>query len=373
MYPPGGRTKRLAAVVLAVGLALVQPTPANAGAKPTLAERIAAAGVNWRTALAADLAALPHASTTVAGPLRGQMLAATLRLPATIELAADTTIIANELVFTGSRLRVVGNGFALSLYPVSKVRAERAIASEITIDTSPPDGPNGRGGSPGIPGFSGFTGQRGDDGTDPFDCMGTQGGRGEDGENGLAGDGGEAGGRANSASDITLDIPNGSTDSYRLIARGGRGGNGGDGGEGGAGGSGGGGGQGGNSYFYCYAGWAPPGGPGGDGGNGATGGTGGRGGSGGSGGNAGSIRVTYPSGYNPSWIQYDVSGGMGGQGGRGGWAGQPGWGGYGGPGGYGEPYGPSGQPGWGGLRGGYGQDGDSGSQGGSGSYTATQR
>ncbi|HEU5474955.1 MAG TPA: hypothetical protein VFV67_30295 [Actinophytocola sp.] len=373
MRHPARYVRPLAAVALTAGLAVVAPAPATAAPGQTLADRIVAAGPDWRAELAAELAALPDKETTVAGPLRGQVLAATLRLPGTVELTGDTTIIARELVFTGGALRVNGNGHRLALYPVAGTRPDQAgVLDVITIDTSAHDAPGGNSGSNGFWGNSGYSGSRGTDGTDPFFCAGSPGGQGSNGDRGDSGGRGGDGARADSGTDISLDIPDGSADSYRLISRGGNGGAGGSGGAGGFGGSGGDGGPGGDQYWYCYTGqW--PGAPGGPGGNGGEGGRGGDGGTGGSGGNAGAIRVTYPAGYDIGRIQYDSSGGSGGNGGSAGHAGPGGAGGWGGFGGSGYPYGPNGQPGLGGFFGSSGNPGGNGSPGAGGAVTFTQR
>ncbi|HET9143789.1 hypothetical protein [Actinophytocola sp.] len=356
--------------VAVLGLVVIAPVPAGAA---TVADRIASAGANWREVLAVELKALPDNKVSVAGQLSGQVLGGTVTLPATITLRGDTTIVARELVFTGAGLRVEANGHALALYPVTATRRAGAGTQGVTvIDTSAHDAPSGAPGFPGQYGYSGYPGSRGQDGWDPFFCAGTEGGQGGSGDSGGPGGTGSPGEQANSGGDLTLDIPDGSTESYQLISRGGRGGDGGSGGEGGSGGSGGSGGNGGDQYFYCYTGqW--PGAAGGNGGTGASGGTGGAGGNGGSGGSAGAIQVTYPAGYNPGWISYDSSGGAGGNGGSGGHAGLPGSGGWGGFGGFGYPYGPNGQPGYGGYFGSSGNPGYSGSAGGSGAVSITQR
>jgi hypothetical protein len=359
-----------AGLTLVAGLAVVAPAPAAAS---TLADRIATVGSNWRVVLAAELGALPNTQLKVTGPVSGQVLAGSLRLPATLKLSGDTTIIARDLTFTGQTLRVEANGHSLAIFPVSTARSDRVGTLDVvTIDTSAHAAPSGNSGSPGFWGYSGYPGSRGENGTDPFDCAGTPGSRGGDGSNGDSGSNGSPGEQANAGGDITYDIPDGSTDSYMFISRGGTGGSGGAGGEGGSGGSGGDGGTGGDQYWYCYTGqW--PGAAGGDGGTGASGGRGGDGGNGGTGGNAGSIRVTYPAGYDPGRINYDSSGGSGGTGGQAGHAGLPGPGGWGGFGGSGYPNGPNGQPGYGGYFGASGNPGNSGSPGAGGAVSITPR
>ena len=399
---PAGRTGRrlalrrvlpLVAAMLAVGAA---PAPAVAvPAGGDLVQRLAGqrAGTDWRTALRDQLSDLPAVGVVreVAGPVGGSVLAGTARLAPTIELTADTTILARRIVVSGGVLKVNTHGHALRLYPVASVgrdsaatsttavaapRAAAAASGTITIDVS------GAHGSPGPGGGLGFNGQPGSPGStgwfgSPFACWGGDGGPGTDGQPGDSGTDGLEGGMGVGAGDITLDIPDGSTDRYVLRAAGGTGGIGGVGGRGGAGGAGGQGGEGGWGYTGSDA-WDAPceGGTGGSGGTGGDGGDGGTGGPGGRGGNGGTVTVTQPAvGYNPTWISVDVSAGPGGSGGNGGFLGTPGPGGPGGDGGQpgylGSP-GSNGPSGFGGRLGNT-RSGASGSPGSAGTSSVTAR
>src|SRR5262245_23469442 len=341
-------------------------------------------GTDWRRTLAPALDQLAELSgtRTVIGPLSGRITADTVYLPARVEVAEDTIIIARHIVFAGNRVTIVGKGHDVTLLPVESMKARglavgggltsSAVAAAeaagvITIDQS---GTEGQQGSPGFNGHDGFPGMTGRPGTDygpdnscVVDIAG-DGGRGGDGTGGEAGTGGNGGGQGGN---ITVDIPAGSTDRYVLRATGGRGGAGGPGGQGGSGGSGGAGGEGGD--VYCPYG---PGGRGGNGGNGGTGGPGGKGGSGHNGGKGGTIMVSYPDGYDPGLISADASGGARGDGGPGGPAGPPGRGGPGGGPGTNNQNGWQGESGWpgsGGTFGGNGPAGDPGQPGEAGTVT----
>jgi hypothetical protein len=257
-------------------------------------------------------------------------VAGTVRLQASVEAHADVTIIARIIEFAEGPVRITTHGHAFSLLPIDGVRfggAALAADDEIVIDTSAPTA------QPGSPGFSGIQGWQGDGGWSGFDgdltgCTATNGDYGGNGFEGGAGFTGESGENGSAARNILVDIPVGDQHRYRLIARGGNGGTGGNGGYGGQGGWGGTGGNGGNEYVYgCIPG------NGGYGGNGGPGGNGGKGGNGGNGGRGGDITVTYPSGYDQSWIYTDATGGSGGLSGAGGVGGQGGFGGLGGQGG----------------------------------------
>jgi hypothetical protein len=296
----------------------------------------------------------------ITGPVAGRIAANTVRLPATLELTGDTTILAGTIQFAAANPRIVTNGHAITLRPVEPMRT----AGTIRIDTS---GAAGNSGAAGRPGDAGSAGQRGWDGyTDG--CYPWNGGSGSDGFPGTYGFAGGPGAQGADAGPITIDIPPGSTDDYQLIANGGTGGTGGSGGAGGAGGAGGEGGKGGDVYWYdCF----PAG--GGRGGNGANGGFGGSGGQGGNGGAGGTITVRVPPGYPTSQIYTEVNGGNPGMGGSGGAAGAAGAAGVGGQPGINWDFincilcvGQSGSPGWAGQPGfslGPGSNGTSGPNG----------
>jgi ricin-type beta-trefoil lectin protein len=363
-----------ALVVAAAGLVGLGPAYASQPGQPSssLAGRVAlryAAGADWRTELATDLEHLPDRGLTreLRGALAGDVLAGTAQLPAVIELAGDTTILARRILLTGRSLRVHANGHRLRLYPVDAVvgGGTAPAAAPITMDVS------GARGGDGSPGSEGSDGSAGSDGLDAPSGPWCDGIRGDDGSGGDAGSAGGEGSDATSgeaAGSIEFDIPDGSTDQYAFIARGGAGGNGGIGGFGGSGGRGGDGGAGGDGGQATGDGDQCNGGDGGDGGAGGDGGSGGTGGKGAAGGDGGNITVTYPAGYDPAAISATASGGGGGQGGDGGFGGSGGPGGSGGRGGDAGDNGSrgsSGRSGPGGRlgsssRGGNGSDGDSG-------------
>jgi hypothetical protein len=337
------------------------------------------AGADWRVKLSeelADLSAL-KASQTPKGPLSGRIVAGTLRLPARVEVTADTTILARTIEFAGSPARIVTHGHGLTLLPIDAVRTGRSTATglaaqgHIVIDSG---GPDGTAGTIGFTGATGPTGINGDRGINAHpDCL-WPAGRGDWGGDGGPGDAGEAGGAGTAGGNggtINLDIPPGSVDTYELISRGGDGGSGGTGGRGGDGGWGGMGGAGGDSFRY----FCPPG-DGGHGGQGGTGGNGGNGGAGGNGGNGGQINVNLPVGYDQSLVETDFSAGSGGSGGASGGGGPGGFGGGGGPGGHNLdtclppcPSGAQGPPGPSGSFGGFGTIGDNGRSGTQGGVT----
>jgi len=351
-----------AAIVLAA--ALTPATSAAAGAKPgayqrahvTLDEALRDPAqlirTDWRHDLAPVLDALPEmrADRTVGTPLHGKILAATLNLPATVEVDGDTMIIARRIQFAGSTVRISTHGKDLTVLPVESIRTG-AVNGVITMDTNGADAPDGSPGLSGARGADGTPGARGADGS-VFWCSGSPGGNGSPG---TPGGNGTAGGSAfvngGNAGRLTFNIPDFSTDSYVLSPRGGDGGDGGRGGYGGTGGNGGTGGAGGNGVREPGVFGDCDGGDGGAGGAGGKGGTGAAGGRGSFGGNGNTLAVTYPSGYDPSRISVDVRGGFagrigasgdrgpGGLGGSGGWGGVPDW-----PGVYGNN-GPDGLPG----------------------------
>ncbi|HZM77337.1 MAG TPA: SGNH/GDSL hydrolase family protein [Candidatus Limnocylindrales bacterium] len=326
----------------------------------------------WRgrlgPALAQAAAARPELS--LSGSARGVVLGGKVRLPANLTLDGETTIVAQQIVLSSSTLKVTGD-YPLRLYPAASLSVTGRTTNEvITIDRT---GATGERGDSGAPGDGGTGGQPGTPGRDAI-LFGeilcepaTRGGNGTDGGNANNGREGTAGDDGANGGDIVLDIPDGSTDVYRLISHGGQGGTGGDGGPGGDGGSGGYGGNGGNGGGFAYPAYCRGGANGGHGANGRMAGSGGHGGSGGYGGEGGEIAVTYPVGYNPASIETSVKGGKGGAGGGRGGAGTGGRGGYGGTGGTSIDNpgfdgtdgidGPDGIPGLPGSAGGDGEDG----------------
>ncbi|HEX6683226.1 MAG TPA: hypothetical protein VF062_10540 [Candidatus Limnocylindrales bacterium] len=318
----------LAVVVIAGGTVAIGTGPAQgaaatqarADAAAVRAVQIRQAGGDWRAAVAPELAGLGVRAIT--GPLSGLVVASGLRLPEKVEVNGDLVIVADRVEFAGTNPRIVTHGHALTVLPVSGVRIGAAAAGEITIDTSGQpgaNGPAGQGGRGGVAGQNGFTGF-----SAPCPDASAAGGPGFAGFNGEAGFAGGPGTPGRDAGPITLDITDVSN-RYRLIANGGQGGAGGSGGAGGAGGKGGDGGAGGGSNSYdCKPG------DGGNGGNGANGNFGGPGASGAPGGRGGAISVTFPAGYDRSWITTSVFGGNGGTGGAGGAAGAAGAAGAGG-------------------------------------------
>ena len=336
------------AVVLTLTGTPAMATPDNPGTDlAALADPARLVGTAWRTDLATTLAGVKELreDRAVSGPLAGQVLARTLRLPSRLELRGDTTIVAHHVVLEGSHVSLVANGHTLRLLPIDTLRTQTAatvtasgraaVASTIRFEANGQDGMAGQSGDTGDSGQQGEGGEGGETVFDPSSgCyIGREGKAGKQGSGGGAGTGGTGGSQATSAGNLLIDIPDGSTDRYELIAHGGRGGAGGQGGQGGTGGKGGTGGTGGwgECPFFGISG-----GPGGQGGPGGNGGTGGSGGSGGDGGNGGNITVSYPEAYDSSLIFTDPSGGTEGGGGQGGQAGFGGPGGDGGQGGHGS-------------------------------------
>jgi hypothetical protein len=384
--PTGARVTvawRVRLLVLPVALVMAAAAPATAASPqtdPTLAERITtlhAKQADWRAELAASLAGL-QGTRTVTGKVEGSLAAGVVTLPASIELTGDTTIIAREIVLTARTLDVTG-GHALRLYPVTRLTAPPAngpTGQAATTADGPPiainqggaagaPGTAGAAGRNGAPGPSGRPGQRGYwDSEETFCYPGTDGGDGMWGGDADWGGNGDNGGDGGNGTDVILDIPDGSIDSYVLTADGGSGGHGGSGGRGGSGGHGGSGGPGGDDATGCGAG------NGGNGADGGSGGSGGSGGDGGSGGNAGTIDVTYPVGYDPARIQASANGGSGGTAGAAGAAGAAGQGGAAGLGGNGYEWdGYDGSPGGDGWEGLPGLAGSPGADGASGSVS----
>jgi hypothetical protein len=361
------------------GLAAAQGADPAGAARQRLQDPGRLVTTNWRAELAAGLQRLPELRTTVSvsAPLRGQILAGTLRLPATVELAADTTIVARDIVLTGATVTIKGHGHSVALLAVSGIRSTTSATGTIVIDTSGTQGPAGLNGPDG---FFGFDGGDGADGQGvPVGCYFPDGGRGRNGEAGGEGFEGLPGNLGGEAGNITLDIPDGADAEYRLIAKGGKGGDGGSGGNGASGGNGGNGGRGADmTNDLCAIILGTPAGNGGDGGNGGNGGAAGSGGRGGPGGTGGAITVTYPGGFNPANISADASGGDGGTGGAPGFGGfSGGSGGRGGGGGFdfsgfGQD-GRNGSSGFGGFVGSLGSPGRTGDPGMTGNVTITER
>jgi hypothetical protein len=326
--------------------------------------------------MASTLAADPdlRVDRSVNRPLQGQVRARTLRLPDHIELTGDTTILAHDVTFASPWITIAAHGHALRLLPIDRVRVDAASspaavtsAATIHMDASGQDGEMGKPGVDGLTGNGGTSGVNGTSNPDPSSgsgcTRGTSGGQGGTGGAGLSGQTGTGGTRGSAAGSLTIDIPDGSTDRYELVAHGGRGGAGGQGGRGGQGGVGGPGGTGGDGWCTFFG--SNPAGPGGPGGVGGQGGSGSSGGDGGSGGNGGMVTVTHPSGYDSSWISTDVSGGAAGGGGQGGAFGLGGDGGPGGQGGCCDNGGNQADPGPTGPTGFIGSDGPKGSADGS--------
>jgi hypothetical protein len=358
--PPAGEAQ------IASLLAALSPDARVAGYGSVLTDG-SVTTANWRTKLAPVLSALAalHADRSITAPVQGSVLAGTLHLPATMELTGDTTLVANTLALSARSLRVHAHGHTLHLFPINAITAPapRATsagaaslaATSITIDlsgTRGTDGSNGGYGQSGEPGNAGYPGRE----MVGFTCA-TDGGPGDDGTAGLSGDPGGPATDGTAGGPVTVDIPDGSTDSYTIITNGGRGGDGGTGGTGGTGGGGGQGGDGGSADNMPLFDDSPcPGqGPkGGDGGTGGDAGDGGPGGNAGNGGNSGSITVTYGAGYDPALIttQYEPGlFGFPGGGGTGGSGGPAGIGGMGGSGALGFPPGGNGTEGLPGITG----------------------
>lgn len=304
-------------------------------------------GPTWRADNAALFARLPELrrSLTLRGPLRGTIVAGTLRLPDTVELSGDTTILARRIVFAGRSPRIACHGCHLRLLPIESIRTGAGLdGGTVTIDVT---GTTGETGLEGGYGWDGYHGNQGDDGelwgVGGGWCFTTDAERGGDGEDGGTGGTGQKGHEAGAGGIIAFPIGADDPNDYRLIATGGTGGVGGTGGPGGNGGDGGDGGDGANVGGLCYD--AMPGGNAGDGGDGGDAGAGGTGGEGGHGGDGGTIDVCYEAGW-PGMIESDASGGAGGDGGLAGFPGLvPGVGGLGGEGGTGGHTGPDGRDG----------------------------
>lgn len=254
---------------------------------------------------------------------------------------------------------------------------------------------SGQPGAMGGPGASGAEPNNADPSSKPQAASGVCGGNinGLTGETGApGGDAGDAGQGQTGSSNGTAgtagnySIPDGDSQAWHFISRGGSGGKGGPGGYAYSGKPGGTGGKGGNgASCNCAQGGAGNGGKGGKGGTGGDGGAGGRGGKGGNGKNGGAITVSVPCRNNWSGsYDSDISGGDKGEPGDGTGAGSQGAAGY--PGAGGDPGsnincsssggqslggGDSGANGLNASPGGSGQLGDN--AGSSGSFTANER
>jgi hypothetical protein len=358
------------ALATSIGTAAAAPAGAAAGDAATLAERITALRASksdWRAALAPTLAGL-SGNRALTGRVTGQVQAATVTLPGTVELSGDTTVVARDIVAATGTVRVNSHGHALRLYPVTSLHSGAAASGTVTINTSGENnsghnGGPGSDGSTGSDGFQGADGVDGQNGQSEYDCAGRAGEPGSPGSDGGNGNDGTRGGDGTDGGAITLDIPADATGTYQLIARGGDGGSGGSGGQGGNGGRGGQGGNGGDGYSgHCQSGGSS-GGDGGNGGPGGDGGNGGYGGDGGNGGRGGNVSVTYPPSYDLAGVSIDNAGGNGGSGGI---AGSGGSGGFGGEGGWGGESGEFGGPGTNGWYGDQGWTGSSAAPGSTG-------
>jgi hypothetical protein len=354
---------------------------------------------SWRVNLASTLAQMPEMETLryEPAPLSGAYFADTLYLPEQITLAGDTVLLARQIVFEGSDVLIKGPhdvhlfsiegigvvGQRLADLPEPQFRQLTNLRTldrrstpllspayargRITIDTSGrgrtewlnstkathssndisllttidqsgtpgADGSNGTDAQPAANGGNGANGANGVCGT----VTSVNGAPGSPGVDGTAGSNGGVGGSGNNgqnAGNITFTIPDGSSDDFIFLAKGGDGGDGGHGGNGGRGGNGGTGGRGGNGVdCACAQGGPGDGGLGGLGGNGGKGGDGGNGGHGGNGGAGGTISITYPSDFTGT-MGFNSAGGLRGAGGAGGLVGgtggSPGTGGGGGTG-----------------------------------------
>ena len=371
-----------------------------------------------RKKLSVQLEKLPamQSSKYHSDPLRGVVMADSLTFAENLPIAADTVVIARQIVFSG-KAPVIKGPHEFHLFALNSVTAANGSDTVITIDTSgegvnyvpvPADsqikvadgsvsintsGANGADGAPGwnasaapatdaLAGSNGNTGENGVDGTagKPGACAenkaGGTGGPGSDGLTGADGGNGAKGKDGTDAHNQTITIPNNDSPVFQLVAKGGQGTDGGNGGRAGDGGRGGNGGTGGAGIgCQCIVNGVGDGGAGGPAGSGGAGGVGGRGGDGGDGGDAGHLAIFFPPrNYDMSHLRTFSNSGRGGRGGRGGLpgvggqAGTPGSGGaegkfgscYGrkGPGGsVGNP----GQPGRHGSGGNWGHWGDPGS------------
>lgn len=348
-------------------------------------------------------------------PLRGVVMGDSLTFAEKLPIAADTVVIARQIVFNGKAPVIKGphefhlfalnsvsaangsdtvitidtSGEGVNYVPVPAESQIKVVEGSVSIDVSGADGEAGSSASAAprsdaVAGANGDTGEKGVDGTAgrPGACAENKaGGTGNSGSDGLTGNDGGNGAKGRDGTDAhnqTISIPNTDSPYFQLVAQGGRGSDGGHGGRAGDGGRGGNGGRGGpGSGCQCIPNGVGDGGAGGSAGSGGAGGVGGRGGDGGDGGKAGHWAIFIPP------RNYDLAhlrvfgragrGGRGGSAGSGGVGGQPGTPGGGGAGGnfascYGRN-GPSGSVGNPGQPGQHGAHGDWGRWGNPGSLS----
>jgi hypothetical protein len=346
-------------------------------------------------------------------PLRGVVMADSLTFAEKLPIAADTVVIARQIIFNG-KAPVIKGPHELHVFALNSVSAANGTDTVITIDTSGEgvnyvpvpaesqikvadgsvsintNGADGEAGSnasaaprtDAVAGSNGNTGQNGVDGTagKPGACAennaGGIGGPASDGQTGEDGGDGMKGKDGTDANNQTITIPNTDSPYFQLVAKGGEGSDGGKGGRAGDGGRGGNGGRGGPGMgCQCISNGVGDGGAGGPAGSGGAGGVGGGGGDGGDGGKAGHLAIFVPRrNYDLSHLRTFGGSGRGGRGGGpglGGVGGQPGTPGSGGAGGnfascYGRngtsgSVGKPGQPGRHGAPGDWGHWGDPGS------------
>ncbi|HJQ26032.1 MAG TPA: hypothetical protein VKA60_19090 [Blastocatellia bacterium] len=386
---------------------------------------------DWKRSLSPTLKQMPEMQTSFyqTAPLDGVYLADTLYLPEHVELAGETIILANRVIFEGTDVLVRGH-HTIYLYPVQRIGVMGTTLKElreasgplsrggaapaldpetslptqpiivrgghVTIDTSgygrkewlagepkpktkggftiqdcPCDtsgspGGDAANGSSGSGGSNGATGSAGANATCSPAINATEGSPGGNGGTGGTGGRGFDGGNGSDAGDIYCYLDGNTWGSYSFVADGGNGGNGGNGGKGGKGGNGAQGGTGGAGVACCADSGVRNGADGGRGGSSGDGGAGGAGGDGGNGGNGGYIYVSWPLG------QVTISGhsespGLAGAAGSGGLSGEAGTlAGAGGPGGAGASIGDC-AGGSGGLQGDSGGIGSYGAGGADGS------
>jgi hypothetical protein len=331
--------------------------------------------VHGRKKLRAQLDTFPdmQLSKVHSQPLRGLVMASTIKLSEKSRVEGDTVIIAKHVILSG-RAPLIKGPHDIHLFALDSIKAANGRETVITIDSSGVgrkewlesqraqaklpfkrkidatnhvpamaqdynglrgnDGTMGQPGADGENGIDGIQGAAGSCATTKTGGDGTSGSGGSSGGNGLSGTNGSNGTDAKNA---TITILNANAGPIHVMARGGAGGNGGPGGYGGLGGKGGNGARGGDGAgCNCNAGGIGDGGNGGPGGGGGSGGNGGKGGNGGNGGNGSTITILYSQNYDISQITLDAgagSAGMGGPGGAaraGGSGGNPGQGGAGG-------------------------------------------
>ena len=103
-------------------LATLQADAGSVGLADALADGPITAA-NWRTSLAPVFAKSAKFTgyTQAPGRLRGAVLAGTLRLPATIDLAGNVTVVARRLQLSGHTLTIHAHGHAIHFYPIDSV------------------------------------------------------------------------------------------------------------------------------------------------------------------------------------------------------------------------------------------------------------